>query len=151
VTKNLGPGVAGLLLSALTVACADSPAMPTSPSAAGGSLALTASQLAGAWTLTSIQVAGQAVAPVPAGASYTLDFGDSRFSVRADCNQCVGTYTISGSRVTLGAALACTRAACPTMQFGATYTKLLSGDVTARLTADTLVLSSPRGTLSFAR
>jgi heat shock protein HslJ len=151
VMKNLRSGAAALLLSVLTVACSDSPAMPTSPTAARGSLALTASQISGAWTLTSIQVAGQGAQPVPAGASYTLNFADSRFSVRADCNTCVGTYGISGSTVTLGPALACTRAACPTMQFEATYTNLLSVDATARLTADTLILTSPSGALSFTR
>jgi heat shock protein HslJ len=98
-----------------------------------------------------MQAAGHAAQPVPAGASYTLAFADGRVSLRADCNSCGGTYTLSGDMVTLGPNLACTRAACPTMEFEATYLGVLSGDATATLSGSRLVLTSPRGTLSFSR
>jgi heat shock protein HslJ len=98
-----------------------------------------------------MQVAGQAPQPVPAGASYTLSFADSRFSVRADCNSCGGTYTLSGTTVNLGPNLACTRAACPTMQFEAMYTNVLSGEATVAMAGNTLILTSARGVLSFTR
>ena len=147
----LRSGIAVLMLSALTVACSDSPATPTSPSAGGGSLALTAGQLSGTWTLASMQAAGQAPQAVPAGARYDLTFTDGRFSVRADCNSCGGTYSLAGSTVTLGPNLACTRAACPTMEFEATYTNVLTGEATVALAGNTLTLTSTRGALSFTR
>lgn len=140
-----------LVLSALTIACSDSPATPTSPSAGSGSLALTAGQLAGTWTLTSMQVAGQAAQSAPAGATYNLSFADNRLSSRVDCNTCSGAFTLSGSTLTAGPALACTRAACPTMAFEAAYTSILGGESTVALSGNTLVLSSARGTLYFSR
>ena len=98
-----------------------------------------------------MQAAGHAAQPVPAGASYTLSFADGRLSLRADCNSCGGSYTLSGDMVTLGPNLACTRAACPTMEFEATYLSVLSGESAAALSGSVLVLTSPRGTLSFHR
>jgi len=135
----------------LTVGCSDSPSTPTSPSAGSGSLALTAGQLAGTWALTSMQVAGQAVQAAPASATYTLSFTDNRLSTRADCNTCSGTFALSGTTLTAGPALACTRAACPTMAFETAYTGILSGDSTVTLAGSTLVLSSERGALYFSR
>ena len=112
--------------------------------------ALTA-ELAGTWKLQALQPAGDAAQATPAGASYTLTFADGRLSTRADCNLCGGTFALSGQTLTAGPALACTRAACPTMAFESTYTRLLSGDSTVTLTDGTLVLSSERGVLRFTR
>ena len=99
----------------------------------------------------SIQPAGQADQATPPGASYTLSFADGRLSTRADCNVCSGGFALSGQTLTAGPALACTRAACPTMSFESAYTGLLSGDSTITLSGSTLVLSSARGVLRFTR
>jgi heat shock protein HslJ len=147
----LRSGFVVLFLSA-AAACADAPATPTSPTGGSGSLALTAEQLTGTWTLSALQEAGRAPQTVPDGAGYTLSFADGgRFSTRADCNTCGGGFTLSGATVTLGPNLACTRAACPTAQFEAAYTNLLSGEATVALSGTTLVLTSPRGALRFSR
>ena len=151
VSRIIRSGLVVLLLSAVAAGCSDTPATPTSPTSGSGSLALTASQLSGTWTLQSMQAAGHAAQPAPAGASYTLSLADGRFSLRADCNSCGASYTLSGDMVTLGPNLACTRAACPTMEFEAIYLGVLSGEATAALSANRLVLSSPRGTLAFRR
>jgi heat shock protein HslJ len=143
--------LAVLLVTASTVACSDSPATPTSPSSGGGSLALTAGQLAGTWTLTSIQVPGEVVQPVPAGATYSISFADSRLSTRVDCNTCSGSFTLQGNTLTAGPNLACTRAACPTMAFESVYLGVLGGESTAALSGSTLVLASTRGSLYFSR
>ena len=151
----VGVGVAVVLASG----CAGSASTPTAPSSlpgapttpVEGSPALTAGQLAGTWTLRSLQPAGGADESTPSGASYTLTFADGRLSTRADCNMCGGTFTVSGQTLTAGPALACTRAACPTMGFESTYTRLLSGDSTVALSDGTLVLSSARGVLHFTR
>jgi heat shock protein HslJ len=112
---------------------------------------LTADQLAGTWTLVSIQPFGQPEQATPSGASYNLTFADGRLSTRADCNRCSGGFAISGQTLTAGPALACTRAACPTMQFESAYTNLLSGDSTVTLSDGSLLLSSGRGILRFSR
>lgn len=143
---------ASLILTAvMAVACSGTPGTPTSPSADNGSLALTAEQIGGTWTLSSIQASGQAAQPAPTGAVYTLSLADGRLSTRADCNTCVGAFTLSGSTLTAGPALACTRAACPTMAFEAVYTAILSGESTVTLSGSSLVLTSSRGTLTFTR
>ena len=111
----------------------------------------TAGQLAGTWTLLSIQPAGQAEQATPTGTTYALTFADGRLSTRADCNTCNGGFTLSGQTLTAGPALACTRAACRTMEFENAYTRLLGGEATVTLSGDSLALSSSRGVLRLAR
>jgi len=138
-------------LATLGVSCAES-IVPTSPSSVtGGSNTLTTDQLSGTWNLVSIQSASQAEQAVPQGASYVLTFADGRLSTRADCNVCNGPFKLSGQTLSAGPALACTRAACPTMAFESTYTTLLGGDSAVTQQGNTLVLSSARGVLRFAR
>jgi heat shock protein HslJ len=148
----------------LATGCAGSTATPTSPSSPSGlptspadqspisgARALTVDQLAGTWSLQSLQRAGDVDQTTPAGATYTLTFADGRLSTRADCNTCGGAFTLSGQTLTAGPALACTRAACPTIAFESVYTGLLGGDSTVTLTNGTLELSSARGVLRFTR
>jgi heat shock protein HslJ len=99
----------------------------------------------------SIQPTGQPEQAKPAGATYTMTFADGRLSTRVDCNTCGGTYALSGETLKTGPALACTRAACPTMAFENVYTGMLSGDSTITLSGNTLTLSSARGVLRFSR
>ena len=100
----------------------------------------------------SIRPFGQAERTTPSTATYTLTLSaDGHLSTLADCNGCAGTFALSGQTFTAGPALACTRAACPTMEFESIYTSLLSGDSTVTLSARSLLLSSGRGTLRFTR
>ena len=140
-----------IVLAVAAAGCSGSPDTLTSPSAANGSLALTADQIAGTWRLSSMQVAGEAAQTAPAGATYTLSFADGRLSTRADCNTCGGAFTLAGNTLNAGPALACTRAACPTMAFEMVYTGILAGESTMTLSGNTLVLNSTRGALYFAR
>jgi heat shock protein HslJ len=132
--------------------CSHAIESPLSPSSTPGEsgTSLTSGQLAGTWTLTSLQT-GSNVQPAPAGATYTLTFDDDRISTRADCNVCGGVFRVSGSELSIGPALACTRAACPTMAFETIYESMLAGDSTATLDGSTLTLSSARGRLTFVR
>ena len=143
--------VSVVFVSSLAVGCSGSSPAPTSPSSVGGSLDLTASQLTGTWNLESIQPVGEAEQARSSGVSYTVTFADGRLSTRADCNSCSGTYTLKGQTLVAGPSLACTRAACPTMAFENTYTKLLGGESNVSLLGSTLVLTSPRGILRFIR
>jgi heat shock protein HslJ len=149
--NGLRPLVGPVVLLSLAVGCADSASVATSPSPAGGSPALTAEQVEGAWRVLSIQATDQDEQATPAGATYTLNLAGGRLSTLADCNTCSGTFAISGQTLTAGPALACTLAACPTMAFERAYTALLSGDSTVSFSGGTFVLSSPRGVLRFAR
>jgi len=131
----------GVLVTLLAVGCTTDP--PSAP---------TASQLGGAWRLVAMRPAGaQSDVPAPANASYGVTFTDNRVSVRADCNTCTGVFSLSGQTLTAGPTLICTRAACPTMAFENTYTQLVAGDSTVSLNGVTLVLTSSRGVLRFAR
>jgi heat shock protein HslJ len=140
------------IIASLSVGCSGSLSAPTSPSAAATlPAALTADQLTGTWNLVSIQPTGQGEQPTPPGADYTLSFATGRLSTRADCNSCSAAFTVSGQTLTAGPAMACTRAACPTMAFENVYLSLLSGDSTATVSAGALVLASDRGLLRFAQ
>ena len=130
------------ILSALVVGCSESSSTATSPSSG---------QLAGTWNLASIQPAGQVEQPKPAGATYTLTLVDGQLSTRVDCNTCSGAFSLSGQTLIAGPALACTRAACPTMAFENAYTSLLGGESAVALSSGSLVLSSSRGVLRFTR
>jgi heat shock protein HslJ len=144
--------VAALIAIMLTaVGCSQSSLSPSSPSTADGSRAITSDQLSGTWNLVSLEPSGDTEQAAPAGATYSLTFAAGRLSTRADCNTCGGTFALSGQTLTAGPALACTRAACPTMAFENRYTTVLSGDSTLTLTDNTLTLSSARGMLRFAR
>lgn len=141
--------IAFILITIFATACSERQVMPTSPSAGSGAPALTAGQLAGSWTLTSLQPPGQPVQVAPA--VYTISLVDGRISTRADCNLCGGTFSLAGQTLTVGPNLACTRAACPTMAFETLYTAILAGDHSVEVSGSTLVLSSARGRLAFTQ
>ena len=149
--KNLYSRLIPVALIAMSLAaCSSDSTTPTSPSAISGSTSLTADALAATWRLQSIQKAGQPEQIAPAGADYTVTFTD-RLSLRADCNLCSSAYTINGSTLSVANAMACTRAACPTMAFEGEYTSLLTGDHTVTATATSMTWVSPRGTVRFSR
>jgi heat shock protein HslJ len=150
--RNLCTFASLLLVASFGIGCAQLTSAPSAPSGIEGSTALTADQLAGKWNLVSIQPFGQPERTTPSTALYTLTLAaDGHLSTLADCNGCVGTFAVSGQTFTAGPNLACTRAACPTMEFESIYTSLLSGDSTVTLSGQSLLLSSGRGTLRFTR
>ena len=140
-----------VLASFAAAGCGASSLRPTPPSSVADPSTVSAGQLAGTWKLRSIQVTGQAETAAPPGAIYTLTLTDGRLSTRVDCNVCSGSFTLSGRTLTAGPALACTRAACPTMSFENAYTGVLGGESTVTQSGDSLILSSRRGVASFTR
>jgi heat shock protein HslJ len=137
------------LILALNTACSESTSAPAAPTGSAGSATnLTAGQVPTTWALVSLQRAGEPVQLTP-NATYTLTVDNDRVSARADCNQCAGSLAVSGERVTIGPALACTRAACPTMAFESAYESILGGESTVVREGDTLTLVSSRGRLVF--
>ena len=140
-----------LVVATLALGCSTPPASPVSPSEGNGSAALTADALAGTWPLQSVQAAGQPERAVPASASYQVTFSDGRASARADCNVCSGSIAVAGNTVTIGPALACTRAACSTADFEASFVDVLAGQSVAQFDGVELRLTSDRGVLRFRR
>src|SRR4026208_2013069 len=117
--------LAALVVFACCSGCAERSPTQMAPSQVRGSPAPMADQLSGAWSLVSIQQAGEADQPTPPGASYTLTFADGRLLTRVDCNVCNGAFTLSGQTLTAGPALACTRAARPPLGVANHHTALL--------------------------
>ena len=140
-----------ILVAMSAVRCVHDPSAPTSPSAGNGATRIAADQIAGTWELASIQPAGEPERSVPSGAPYTLTIAGDRISTKADCNVCGGNLVAGGQNLTIGPLLACTRAACSTMDFENVYVGILAGDSAARIDGQSLTLTSPRGVLRFRR
>ena len=101
------------------------------------------------WQLKQLQRAGAVVVSPPAG-SFFLRFADAeRVDVRADCNACGGSYSLTGARLTLGP-LACTRAFCPSAPFDTDYVQLAEAATAVERSGEVLILRSTAGMLRFA-
>jgi heat shock protein HslJ len=135
---------AGLLASALATGACSSPESPTIGT-------ISVAGLAGPWRLELLQPASQGAILAPSSATYTLAFSGSSISAHADCNTCIGSFSLVGDSLAVSSELACTRAACPTQAFEALYTRILAGESRVGVSGGTLVLSSPRGLLRFTR
>jgi heat shock protein HslJ len=81
------------------------------------------------WQLTAITQktpAFQGVVPAADQANYTIEFkSDGTFSAKADCNQLAGTYTTSGSSLTIVPG-PMTMAACPEGSLSSQYVAALA-------------------------
>jgi heat shock protein HslJ len=104
----------------------------------------------GAWRLESMEL-DDADAFVPTDPSrFTVEFNaDGSLGVRADCNQCGGTYTLSNGRMTVGP-LFCTLVACPTNR-GQEFASLIQGTTSLELEDGELEIESSTGTLVLTR
>ncbi len=160
VLRGVLPGVITLSLALTVTACshAGGPSAPSSPSEGGtigeGTTRASASDpLLGQWRLVSLQPTGGAMQPVPAGTSFTADFGgDGRVAAVVDCNRCSTSYEATADTLRVGPAMACTRAYCASSAgFDDTYTTLLTLSSAWRVEGRTLELRGEAGALSFAR
>lgn len=104
----------------------------------------------GVWRLESMEIEGGAAFAPEDPSRFTVEFNpDGTIGVRADCNQCGGSYTLSGDRLTVGP-LACTLVACPTNR-GQEFATLLDGTTSVDADDDELEIESSRGSLAFTR
>jgi heat shock protein HslJ len=79
------------------------------------------------WQLVSLAPAAGPTVTVADPGRYTVRFGsDGSVAARADCNRCGGRYRIEGAALTVGPALACTRAACVPPSLGDQFTAALA-------------------------
>ncbi len=123
-----------LALTVFSPACGKA---STSPSAIIG----------GVWKIRSIETYAGSVVGVANTAGYTVEFKDAgKLAARADCNQCSGTYAISGDSLTIGA-LACTKAFCGSSSYDVLFLDILSNATTFGVQGVELTIESPKGTL----
>ena len=132
--------VAAALFASLCGACSG----PTSPSDLQERIKVV-------WSLLSQQAAGQTPVAPPAGSTFRFEIADERAAITADSNRCSGAALVGAGTVTLGPALACTRAFCPSAPFDDAFVRMLAGESAARIDGNTLTLQSDRGVLRFQR
>ena len=104
----------------------------------------------GEWRLASMETetGGRFVPEDPS--RFTVEFqADGTIRVRADCNGCGGSYTMSGEQLTVGP-LVCTLIACPTTR-GQEFVSLLEGTTDVDADGSELEIESPDGTLELTR
>lgn len=142
-----------LLLSACSAS--ENGVNPLLPSAAvlqGGATARAASALTGTWQLVSLQKAGQARQPAPAGVRLAADFGaDGNVLLQADCNACRASYEAGPDGQLEVGPMACTRAYCSSAPVDTDFAGLVSAAGIASVSGDTLTLTSDAGTVSMQR
>lgn len=103
--------------------------------------------IGGVWKTRSIETYSGGLIGITNTAGYTVEFKDGgRLAARADCNQCSGTYSISGDSLTVGA-LACTRAFCGSSSYDVAFLDILSNATTFGVLGIELSIESPEGTL----
>lgn len=103
--------------------------------------------IGGVWKIRSIETYSGSVIGIANTAGYTVEFKDGgKLAARADCNQCSGTYSISGNSLTVSA-LACTRAYCGSSSYDVAFLNILSNATTFGVVGIELRIESPKGTL----
>ena len=108
--------------------------------------------LGGEWRLQSMRLTSAAASFVPNDPrQFTVEFeADGAIGVRADCNSCGGTYSVSGSQLTVPG-MACTLALCATPN-GGEFANLIEGTSTLQLVDDdTLEVISSEGRATLVR
>jgi heat shock protein HslJ len=124
--------------------------------AAGAAVATFAPQATGlagtAWEVTGYNNGRQAVVSVMTGTRLTMEFmPDGKLRGSAGCNSFVGSYTSSGSNLTIGS-VAATRKAClepeGTMAQEAAFLRALETVATARREGERLELRTASGALA---
>ena len=131
----------GLLLgiAILTAGCSDDDA--TSPSAVIG----------GVWKLQSLEIPGRGLVQIPVPANYTVEFKDGGLlAIKADCNSCSGTYSISGQSMKITAS-ACTAAFCGSASFDTAFLAVLNNANTFEASGNDLTINSPQGVARLKR
>jgi heat shock protein HslJ len=153
-------GATALSLALTVTACSQadgptavSPVAGAGENGDGSTRASAAAPLAGQWRLVSLQPTDGPSQRVPAGTSFTADFGsDGRLAAIVDCNRCRTSYEATADTLSVGATMACTRAYCAASAgFDETYTRLLTLSSAWRVQGATLELSGEAGSLTLTR
>jgi heat shock protein HslJ len=102
------------------------------------------------WTASTTTVpASQSVTPDPE--NYTITFAsDGTYSAKADCNSLGGSYTTSGSSITIEAGPS-TLVACPEGSQADVFTAGLFAATSYSIADDELTLTTADGTMTFSK
>ena len=104
------------------------------------------------WQLSAITTtvpAFQGVLPTAEQSLYTINFNsDGNFQARADCNQLAGTYTTSGSSLTILPG-PMTLALCPEDSLSDEYVQALGNAQSYAIANNSLTITTSGGTLQF--
>lgn len=142
-----------LLLSACSAS--ENGVNPLLPSAAvlqDGATSRPTSALTGMWQMVSLQKAGQAQQPAPAGVQLTADFRtDGKVALKADCNVCNAGYEVGPDGQLKVGPMACTRAYCSSAPMDTDFAGLVGAAELASIKGDTLSLTSDAGTVLMQR
>jgi heat shock protein HslJ len=105
----------------------------------------------GTWQLSSIHENGSDLIRVVAPSRYTLQLEEQgHVAVTNDCNSCGGSYTLSGSSLTLSR-MACTRAFCGDASLDQSYSRALEGAATVSVNGSEMTINGNGVTLVFTR
>ena len=101
------------------------------------------------WKLSSFQRSDFPEIEIHNPEQFTVRFGDDgRVTIRADCNNCIGSYELTGQHLRLGV-LACTRAYCGSDSLDTEYLRAFT-PATAFSTAEgVLTIKAPGAVLTF--
>jgi heat shock protein HslJ len=109
------------------------------------------SVIGGAWKLQSLETPAGGLVTVARPENYTVEFRDAgALAVKADCNSCNGSYSISGSSLTISA-LACTRAFCGAASLDTPFLTVLTNATTFGVLGLDLTIDSPKGSARLNR
>jgi len=106
----------------------------------------------GTWKLQSLTRPDSTTVTISKPDLFTFELLDTsgRIAIRADCNRANGGFTLKGNALSVGL-LATTRAYCSSAPLDDEYLRILGGDSVVTVTANSLQLSSARGTLRFVQ
>jgi len=105
----------------------------------------------GVWKLQSLETPAGGLVRISQPDRYTVEFKDAGvLAVKADCNACGGSYTISGEALQIGP-LACTRAFCGSASYDTAFLGVLSDARSLGVRGIELSIDSPKGTLRLVR
>ena len=132
IKKNAGLGLI-VVIALFAVGCGDDDL--TSPSTVIG----------GVWKLQSLEIPGKGLVQIPIPANYTVEFKDGgQVAIKADCNSCSGTYSISGEAMKISA-MACTTAFCGSASFDTAFLAVLNSANTFGVKDGELTINSLQG------
>ncbi len=128
------------------------PLLPSAPVLQDGATARPAPALTGTWQMVSLQKAGQAQQPAPAGVQLTADFRtDGNVGLKADCNVCNAGYEVGPDGQLKVGPMACTRAYCSSAPVDTDFAALVGSADLASVSGNELTLTSAAGTVLMQR
>ena len=108
--------------------------------------------IGGAWKLNSIHVTStNTTTVISRPENYTVTFEEgSRVGIKADCNVCGGTYSLSGEALSITETF-CTRAYCGDASNDRAFLEALSSATHVRVSENQLTISSSKSEARFSR